>query len=263
MTNNYFRTLLVIGNNHESIAKKYSADHTGEPIIRYKKCDANKLHETHVNVLTEAIKNCDKDSSEYEYYNKMLRYILEMTDDEYFEYLGDDTAFDFNENGDIITHYNVDAPYQFEKCYDKRIREDQRNEAPFCLPFILKDGMKVYSAKKGDIDWDKVHMANTEIYENAWDICVNGKKPVTEEDKLIYDNMCNDNTKEYFSNFKNKWEYVTHNCAFWTYAIATEEEYISGEDYDSITWATKFYDTVIKPLPDDTMLTIYEIKLIE
>ena len=41
----------------------------------------------------------------------------------------------------------------------------------------------------GEIDWPKNHMHNTEIYQAAWDICVNGREPVTKEEKLIKQNF--------------------------------------------------------------------------
>ena len=51
-----FRTLLVIGENHPEIAKKYSLDTKVEPYMRYRFDDAEKLHVKYLKVLENMIK---------------------------------------------------------------------------------------------------------------------------------------------------------------------------------------------------------------
>lgn len=255
----HFRTLLVIGDNHEEIARKYSLDTKVDEYIRYKFDDADTLHIKYLKVLEDLIKNtqginqklCDKYKDMYDEYR-------EMDDFEYYQQLTYGCRYD--ENGDAWSTENPNAQYQYERCYDTRIRQDQRNYASFSLPFILKDGTKAYSALKNEIDWPQNHMANTEIYRRAWEICVNGQEPVTEEEKLIKNNFSNRN--EYFNNFKNVDEYIAHSCAFWCYAVATADKYICGDQKNAIEWTTSFYDNFIKNLNGNTRLSIYEIKLL-
>ena len=130
----------------------------------------------------------------------------------------------------------------------------------FSVPFTLKDGTISFSAKKCDIDWDKMHLHNKEIYEAAWDMVMENKTPETDEEKLVYENMKNRTLS--FQEFGNKETYVTSNTSFWGYAFLSEEtNWIDAEKYDQFTWMMNFYDTFIKPLPDDTLLTIVECSL--
>lgn len=254
-----FRTLLVIGENHQDIAAKYSLDTKVEPYIRYKFDDAEELHVKYLKVLEDMIKRTQNGAPRLaEKYKDMYDEYREMDDFEYYQQLTYGCKYD--ENGDAWSTENPNAKYQYEKCYDKRIRQDQRNEANFSNPLILKDGKKAYSALMGEIDWPKNHMHNTEIYQAAWDICVNGREPVTKEEKLIKQNFFR--RQEYFRSFKSAEEYISHNCSFWCYGVATEEKYVCGDNEKAIDWTTNFYDRFIKNLPGDERLSIYEIKLL-
>lgn len=254
-----FRTLLVIGDNHQDIAAKYSLDTKVEPYIRYRFADAEELHVKYMKVLENMIKTTQTTRPTLaEKYKDMYKEYGEMDDFEYYQQLTYGCRYD--DNGDAWSTENPNAHYQYEKCYDKRIKQDQNNEANFSNPFILKDGKKAYSALKGEIDWSKNHMYNMEIYQSAWDICVNGKEPVTDEEKLIKQNFVR--RHDYFNNFKSVDEYISHNCSFWCYGVATEDNYFCGESSDAINWTTNFYDKFIKDLPDNTRLSIYEIKLL-
>lgn len=254
-----YRTLLVIGENHLDIAKKYSLDTKVEPYIRYHFDDAEKLHIKYLKVLENLIKTYQDVSQKVaDKYKEMYDEYREMDDFEYYQQLTYGCQYD--EDGNAWSTENPWAEYQYERCYDKRIKQDQRNEANFSNPFILKNGKKAYSALVKEIDWEKNHMYNTEIYQSAWDICVNGKEPVTEEEKLIKQNF--GRRKDYFSNFKSADEYIKHNCSFWTYGVATDEKYICADKDNAIDWTTNFYDRFIKDLNPDERLSIYEIKLL-
>lgn len=254
-----YRTLLVIGENHLEIAKKYSLDTKVEPYIRYHFDDAEKLHIKYLKVLENLIKTYQDVSQKVaDKYKEMYDEYREMDDFEYYQQLTYGCQYD--EDGNAWSTENPWAEYQYERCYDKRIKQDQRNEANFSNPLILKNGKKAYSALVKEIDWEKNHMYNTEIYQSAWDICVNGKEPVTEEEKLIKQNF--GRRKDYFSNFKSADEYIKHNCSFWTYGVATDEKYICADKDNAIDWTTNFYDRFIKDLNPDERLSIYEIKLL-
>lgn len=254
-----FRTLLVIGENHLDIARKYSLDTKVEPYIRYRFDDAEKLHIKYLKTLEGLIKKTQGTSQLLaDKYKELYDEYREMDDFEYYQQLTYGCKYD--DNGDAWSEENPNAHYQYEQCYDKRIRQDQRNEANFSIPLILKDGKKAYSALMGEIDWEKNHMYNTEIYQSAWDICVNGKKPVTEEEKLIKQNFSRRN--EYFSNFKSADEYIRHNCSFWCYGVATQEKYVCADSQAPIEWTANFYDRFVRNLPDSERLSIYEMKLL-
>lgn len=254
-----YRTLLVIGENHLEIAQKYSLDTKVEPYIRYRFDDAEKLHIKYLKVLENMIKNTQNVNHKLaEKYKEMYDLYREMDDFEYYEELT--TGCKYDEDGNAWSTENPWAHYQYERCYDKRIQQDQRNEANFSNPLILKNGRKAYSALMGEIDWPKNHMYNTEIYQSAWDICVNGKEPVTKEEKLIKQNF--GRRQDYFKNFKDADEYIKHSCSFWTYGVATANEYVCGDSEKAIDWTTKFFDRFIKDLPKDERLSIYEIKLL-
>ena len=266
-----FRTLLVIGDNPDEIAAKYSMDIKVKPYLKYRLDDKDKLYEARKRFLAECYRKADEDwnsattDEDREAKSKLrARWHMAYTtfnnldSFEYYQVITKGCWYD--DNGDAWTDENPNAHYKYQKCYDYRIKADQTDEAPFSNPFILKDGTKAYTARVDEIDWDRVHMANTELYYSAWKVCVEGKEPETDEERMIQNSFSN--RKEYFSNFKDADQYVAHSCAFWTYGVATADEYISGDREDSVKWTTGFYDRFIKQLDGETVLSIYEIKLL-
>lgn len=126
------------------------------------------------------------------------------------------------------------------------------------MPFLTKDGIECFQARKSDVDWPKIHLNGGHIYERAWEMVMEGSKPEDDYEKQIYENM-KDKTA-YFEKFENKENYVISSTAFWGYAFLSEitgwQEASSMDD--QFTWMRNFYDVFIKNLPDDTLLTIYE-----
>lgn len=256
---NTFRTLLVIGSNHGEIAAKYSLDTEVPKYMRYRFDDAGELRNKELKIIESSIKGAQKNNHPMlDSYKDMYEGILEMDDFEFYQQLTHGCWYD--ENGNAWSTENPDAHYQYHKCYDDRIRKNQEDEAPFSNPFILNDGTKAYSALKRDIDWGMVHMTNTDVYKSAWSVCVDGKEAETYEERLIKSNFSN--RKDYFNNFRDVDEYVAHSCAYWTYGVATDNEYLCGERMSAIDWTVNFYDRFIKDLSDDELLTMYEIKLL-
>ena len=258
-SNTGFRTLLVIGENHSEIAKKYSLDTQVEPYIRYRFDDVEKLHTTHMKTLEMLIKSVQDTNRELaEKYRAMYEECREMDDFENYQQLTYGCKYD--DNGDAWSTENPNAHYQYERCYDKRIRQDQRDWGNFSNPLILKDGTLAYSALVGEIDWPKNHMAKVDSYRAMWEICVEGREPLTEEERLIKNNF--GKRKEYFKNFKSVDEFIAHGCSFWCYGVATEDSYVCGNTDNPIEWTTSFFDRFVKTLPDSMRISIYEIKLI-
>ncbi len=96
-----------------------------------------------------------------------------------------------------------------------------------------------------------------EIYDRAWEMVMYGSGPVNDYENQIYDNM--KARTAYFEKFGNKEAYVLSNTAFWAYAFVSKNGWIELEDnVDQFTWVRNFYEMFIDPLPDDTLLTIYE-----
>lgn len=259
------RKLLVIGSNHKEIAAKYStALTTEEKRVKYKITEAPKLHVQYLKTVEEIIKtlqdnpNIPRQKEQIDEYIDIHKRYSAMDDFEFYHTLTEE--YEHDENGDTITDENPNAHYQYEECYDERIRKNQMNEAPFADPLILKNGMKVYSAKVGDIDWDIVHLGKSDIYRAVWEICVDGREPINDDEKTA--KMVMSNKKDYFASFNNVDEYIGHNCAFWCYGVATEDEYVecNGRDID---WTNGFYDRFIKPLPNDTVISVYQMRLLD
>lgn len=252
-----FRKVLVIGENHEEIIHMFSKDKAVEPYVKYKREDAGIMKKRHL-AFIEAVINSGKlelTNDQRDRYKEIYLSIKEMSDSDYYLHITEGCVYD-KDTGDALSTENPNAYYQYEKCYERRFKETGE-EAPLITPFILKDGTRSYSARKGDIDWSKNHMYGTDIYEVAWDIIVDGRSPETPQEEKIKEVM----PLNYFQHFKTKEEYVRHCCAFWAYGVATSSGY-AELDYtiQDKVWVAEFYDRFIKGLSDDTLLTLYEVK---
>ena len=85
------------------------------------------------------------------------------------------------------------------------------------------------------------------------------KQPKTDEEKIIYENMRN--RVEYFRLFETKDNYVMQSTAFWAYAFVDENKWTELDETTSqFEWVKNFYERFIKPLDDNTLLTIFECK---
>ena len=256
-----FRTVLVIGENHRDIAAKYSADTKVGKYERYELNQAPKLHREYIKSIEATIRRLEG-AEEFEkivgMYRDMLEEYREMDDFEFFQVLT--SGCEYDKDGNALSDENPDAHYQFEKCYDDRIRADQRFEAPFSDPLILKDGTKAYSAKAGDVDWPMMHMRKAPLYRVVWEVCVDGRPPENEDEETAYKVM--NGRTAYFANFKDKEEYAGHCSAFWTYGVATEEGYTECGGND-IEWTNGFYDRFVKGLEPSETVSIYEVKLLD
>lgn len=261
MARSVFRTVLVIGDNHEEIIKKYSLDTSVEPYVRYKRDDASKLQKQHLKFLESILTNPNFTMTERQkemYKNLYLDY-KDMDEFEYYLQITDGCKYD-ETNGDALSTINPYAHYRSEKCYQERFNASNgTDEAPFSNPFKLKDGSKAYVAYFNDIDWDKNHMYGTDIYKRAWELCVEDDMPKTEQEEQIKNNMSN--RLDYFMNFNDCDEYIRHSCSFWTYGVATEDKYeevtfkISDKE-----WVANFYKKYIKNIKGNPLLAIYEVR---
>ena len=199
MARSVFRTVLVIGDNHEEIIKKYSADTAVKPYVKYRRDDAAGMLEKHISIIKEILENPHMTLTERqrEVYKDLYLDLKSMDDFDYYLQISDGCIYD-EENGDAISTVNPNAYYRSEACYEKRFQATGE-EAPFSNPFKLKNGKQSYSARLSDIDWEKNHMFNTEIYRAAWELVVEDRDPQNEREEHIKNNMSN--RLAYFQNF--------------------------------------------------------------
>jgi hypothetical protein len=86
---------------------------------------------------------------------------------------------------------------------------------------------------------------------------VDGDAPQPPYEEVIYNNM--KDKRAYFDKFETVDNYVTSNTAFWGYAFLSKETgWVDATDEEQFAWMSNYYDSFIKGLPDDTLLTIYE-----
>lgn len=261
---NRFRTILVIsydGQDPDLIAEKYSTSLKINPEIGRKVTD-EELVNTYFNYIDLLVNTVDNKDDET--YKKTANTVANMTPLEFYKskYNG---SPDLDSENNLIEYHNDKAEYEFPKCHQKSF-EKWGEEAEFSNPFHLKNGKTAYMAHFDEIDWNREHGYRKELYDAAWEICVNGMKPKNEEERVIAERMSNRNG--YFENFKNKEEYIAYSTSFWMFGVATEESYIDAFKNEEnrkdggIKWATEFYDTFIKNIEGNPLLSIYEVKML-
>lgn len=236
---------IVAGDEPEVLMSPYDKNIETEPRVAYRFSDAEKLKNQYVNVYKSII-DSDKFSGAFlEDAKDKLEVIKNQSPVEFYLDLTEDYEHD-PETGDAITRENPDG--RWNNCRIGKL---------FSVPFVLLNGTESFQAKKEDIDWSLMHLHGGEIYARAWEMVMEGSKPQNDYEKQIYDNMCARTV--YFEKFGSKENYVLSNTAFWGYAFVSKNGWVELEDnMDQFEWVRTFYEKFIDPLPDDTLLTIYE-----
>ena len=244
----YFVTI-VAGDDHKNIIEEYNENNEVEKYIKMK-FDINELNkmknfyvELHKKLSLESI---NKEEKNYHIEKALLYKTMSPLD--FYYTVNEDEEFD-EETGDVLSVKNPNGKFV------------SANIGVFMsVPFVLKDGTTSFSARKKDVDWDKCHLANKEVYETAWDLVMGNKKPETEDEILIYENM--KNREGYFIKFETKKNYVLTSTAFWGYAFCSEDKgWIEMDANDNqFEWVNNYFSRFIEPLNDDVLLTIYECK---
>lgn len=241
--------VLVAGENPDEIIAKYNSNKKVEPYIAFEFKKAGEYKKLYLDTLTEMLselENNDPGNPETSLIKEEIEDVKVLPDEDYYDELVDGMDID-EKTGDAYSTQNPNGRYI--SC---------RPAGFFALPFILKDeDREVYSARKNEINWEKVHFANTYPYEVAWDTVMEGKIPEDDYERNIYNNM--KNRVHYFQNFENREHYIASSTAFWCYAFVDENGWneIDGTE-PQFSWVTKFYDRFVKPLPEDTKLTLFE-----
>ena len=242
---NHFVTI-VAGDNPDELMARYNVNLKVDKYVVFRYKDAHRIREEYIKSY-QAIADCsDFDESIRENAREALDEIQSMTDDEF--YYSVTSAYEYDkETGDAVSEINPNGKW---KSYNLG-----KN---FSLPFKLKDGTEVFQARKSDIDWPSIHHNNQEVYRLAWEMVMEGRKPETDDERIIYDNMRE--RTEYFKKFGTKENYVESCTAFWGFAFLSEETgWVELDDSTSqFTWMNNYFDVFIKNLPEDTLLTIYE-----
>ena len=251
MENRHFR-VIAAGDNAEENMLKYDSNLKVAPYVAFEYAKAEEYRKDYIKTLKNIIAyeesnpNMTADSKvRLQYLKDELKEVKEENATDYYLDLTDGLTLD-EKTGDALTTENPLGMYTSHKL-----------GGDFSLPFILKDGSEVYKARKGDIDWDKIHLANARAYEVAWDTTHGLAEPQDDEERNIYEHM--KNMHEYFANFDGREHYIAANTAFWGLAFVDDNGWHELEaSMKQFDWVIGFYDRFIKPLPDDTMLTIYE-----
>lgn len=243
---NHF-VVLAAGDNPQELMDKYDLNKKVTPYVVYRFKDAGKLKAKYLEVLNGLLKNDDMSEDEIAEINDSINEVTNENDVQF--YLDYTEGYDYDDKtGDAISDVNPDGKWSV--CNVGKI---------FSVPFITKEGKEVFSEMKGNVDWKLMHLHGSEIYETTWDVVMGGKTPETEIEKKVYENM--KNRTGYFQKFGSKEMYVASNTAFWCYAYVDKNGWVELEDgQDQFEWMVDFYDRFIEPLPDDTMLTIFECR---
>lgn len=246
-TNSRFFSLMVVGEQPNELVKKYDKASKIEPYVKYKYLNAKKYQDNAIKVLTKLLENKDvvglqptmKESLE-----KRLETLQMLTPFEYYRELTD--GMYYNEDGDALCDDNPNGKYNTCKI--------GRNFAP---PLKLKDGTESYQALAKNVDWEAMNGLNKGIYEAAWELVVEGREPINEEEKSIYESM--KDKVAYFSNFKSKENYVTYSTAYWNYAYADKDGWCDVDDAnDEERWINDFFPRFVEKLNPNDLVTIFE-----
>lgn len=253
MEKSRFFSVMVVGENHEDIISKYDMNREVEPHIKYEYLKADKYKSTSIKLLENILANKDKLMLGEEFEIHIKQRLDRLNSISAFEYYRELTAgMYYDDNGNAMSDVNDDGHY-----------ETARIGRNFAIPLKLKDGSESLSAKKSDIDWDAMHLANKKVYEAAWDICINGREPENEEEETIKTAM--GERKAYFSNFKTRDEYVEYSTSYWNYAYVDKDGWVDmSSNFDTdMNWVRNFYDRFVSKLKDDDLITIYECSVKE
>lgn len=265
-----FRTVMVVGSNPDELIAKYDLDTKVEPYVKLRFSDAAKARESHLRFISEVL-NSDKiplTDNQREIYKNIYLDIKAMDDIDYFGQATEGCTYDEN-TGDAISTVNPNAFYMHAVNPQKRL-DATNEEHDFCNPFILLpeegedggDDIISYTALKSEIDWERMHMYNTKLYERAWEICVEDSEPQNNQEETIKRKM--GERTEYFANFSDKEEYVRHSCSFWCYGYLDKNGYkeIDYTIFDK-EWVKTYYDRFVRPISDDETVSLYVVRAID
>ena len=245
-TNSRFFSVMVVGDNPEVILEKYNMNKKVEPYIKFKFLQAEKykeaaikatekiIEDASISMITPSIKSALEEN---------VKQLKAMPTFDYYRKITEGMYYD--ENGNALSEKNPEGKW--------KTAHIGRN---FSLPLILKDGNESYSAKCSEVNWDAMNLKNQEIYRSAWEVVVEGREPVTEDERTILKSM--GDKQVYFSKFPNKEAYVNHSTAYWNFAYVDENGWVDMSDDNEQHWISTFFDRFVRNIKDDEKVSIYE-----
>lgn len=248
MTKDDYRRFVCIaaGENSEDEMQKYDSNKKVGKYLVYRFEDAEKIRQQYIDMYEKVLQSDNVSQADKNDVKELLEPIKNMSSDDFYYDLTLDYELD-DETGDAYSTKNPSGHWS-----------GFARGNSFSIPFALKDGTTSPRARKGDIDWEKMHYHDIEKYAATWEMVVEGRKPQNDAEKQMYEYM--KNATGYFQKFGTKENYVTSCTAFWGYAFMSPETgWVELEpNVNQFEWMNGFYDRFIKPLPDDTILTIFE-----
>lgn len=244
-----FFVCIVAGDEPEKLMAAYDKGiKEKEPYVVYKRVDCKKIKDTYIKVYLKLKDNLPEGLTA-EDIDDTVEMLTSLPDDKFFSILKGDNYID-KKTGDVMSIKNKLGKYS-----------SYTMGKLFSLPFILKDGTNAFQARKEDIDWSKIHRTENNTYQRAWEMVMEGSKPENEYETTIYENM--KNLSSYFKKFGDKENYILSNTSFWGYAFLSDTMgwMDADETTDEFEWIKNFFDVFIKPLPPDTLLTIFECRV--
>jgi hypothetical protein len=201
----------------------------------------------------------DKQAAEY---RKLVRKLTDMDDKERCVYVAEELKklkCRYDEDGNALTTENEN--YLYSKV-ENQAKEHEKFSTEDLLvgPFMLLDGSKAYSAKKGDIDWEQMHLNHYDVHKRLWNVCVDGDEPQTDQERRWVEQMAFHT--DYFARFYDADDYATRSTAFFCHFFidAQDSEKVKAYSFNRANedkWPYDFYEKFIEPLDNDTKLTLY------
>lgn len=247
-----FLTVLVIGKEPEKLMERYSKALKVKPYVKYKYLDAEKMKDNAIKMLTEIANTPEKltlNKFQVDYFKERLKAISSMSSFEYYRTITDGLYYD--ENGDALSEENPDGKW-----------DTYALGKNFSYPFKLTDGKESYQARVGEIDWNRMHMNPdvVKLFETIWALVVDDDDPSNDDEEILKKNWAT--KKNYLSNFKSVDDFVSHNCAYWNYAVLSDKGWVDvDDDGNESSWINNFFERFITPLEDGELLTIYEYSI--
>lgn len=236
---------IVAGENPIDLIDKHK-NNENELFIAYRYDDAEEIKRTHTLLAKEYLKQATNEFEQMDL-EDIIETLENQTIDEFWDDLSEE--YEVDENKNLYTHGNPDAKFS-----------SYNMGKNLSLPFTLKDGTTSFQARKGDIDWNKMHLHEYDMYIRTWELAMEGETPLNDIEKKIKKNM--GNMREYFMFFGDKETYASHCSAFWGYAFLNEDGQWSDLSFEisQIDWVLNYYKKFIEPLPDNMLLTVFECR---
>ena len=253
MDKSTLRTVFVVGNDPTTLLDKYDANKQVDQYIKYRYLDAAKMHKSSITAVSNLLSNADKiqlNKFQKDYFQEKLKALKSLSDFEYYRTVTDGLYYD--EEGNALTTENPNGKWKTCKLGGN-----------FSYPLITNTGAETYQAKKGEVEWELMHMRKegVEYFRTLWELVKEGRPAKNDEEKALYDGW--KSRENYLSNFKDMDALIAHNCMYWCYAILNKDGWhsIDDEGMTETEWITTFYDKYIANLPDDELISVYEFSL--